>query len=443
MTLGHSSVAACTPETAVSNAAPSAESAGPLRRPHRKSRQGCRRCKTRRVKCDESRPACGNCYRLGILCDYFNTAYPSNNHPRGRVRIVPLRRYAPRDVSLTAPAPTHQHEPEPPAPAPTSASSITSHNSYASYTSYTSYSLVPVTVGTPADRLLELRLFHHFHTMTTELSQAQNIWSTWIVEVALRTPSVMDAVLGFSAFHIRRSNDFDRAVREASYKYMARAIRSHTEQLHSGINESNAAPIIAACAILLFHGSVNQIYLSAEAEHQLPLHWFRPFQFARAVFFVAWPWVLDTGNIGHRLERLSTTQQLISQGRNLDKFNFLLDDLHTEGLLDQETMSAYTLAVANLSCIYCSPQYTNILRFPAVVSSRFIDLLEAKDPRTLAIVGYFFMLLKIARPLWWVDGVPEREFTAIMAFLPRDWWPLMGWAIQEFGWSEVGLGLKI
>lgn len=359
------------------------------------------------------------------------------------MRIVPLRRSAHRDVSLTAPAPTHQHELEPPAPAPPSATSITSHNSYTSYTSYTSYSLVPVTVGTPADRLLDLRLFHHFHTMATQLSEAQNIWSTWIVEVALRTPSVMDALLGFSAFHIRRSNDFDRVVREASYKYMARAIRSHTEQLHSGINERNAAPIIAASAVLLFHGSVNQIYLSTEAERQLPLHWFRPFQFVRAVFFVAWPWVSDTGNIGHRLGGLLATQQLISQGRNLDKFNFLLDDLNPDGLLDQETMSAYNLAVANLSYIYCSPQYANILRFPAVVSSRFIILLEAKDPRTLAIAGYFFMLLKIARPLWWVDGVPEREFTAIMAFLPKDWWPLMDWAIQEFGWSEDSLGLKI
>ncbi|KAH6867688.1 hypothetical protein B0T10DRAFT_502229 [Thelonectria olida] len=409
MAPGQSSVAACIPETAVSDAVPvSDDNAGRSRRPHRKSRRGCRRCKTKRVKCDESRPACGNCNRHGISCEYFEKVCPSNNHPGERVRIPPLRRCA----------------------------SITSHNSY------TSYNFAPTTVATPADRLLDLRLLHHFHKMATQLSPAQTVWSTWIVEVAARTPSVMDAVLGFSAFHIRRFDEFDRGVREASHKYMARAIRSHAERLHSGINESNAAPIIAACAIILFHGSVNQIYLSGKAEHQLPLHWFRPFQSARPFFLAAWSWVQDTGNIGHRLEGLLTTRQLISKEINRDKFNFLLDDLDPDVLLDYETMSAYHLAVANLCHIYCSPLYENLLGFPAAVPSRFINLLEAKDPRTLAITGYFFMLLKIARPLWWVDGAPEREFTAIMAFLPKDWWPIMGWAIQEFGWSEVGSDSK-
>jgi hypothetical protein len=46
------------------------------------------------------------------------------------------------------------------------------------------------------------------------------------------------------------------------------------------------------------------------------------------------------------------------------------------------------------------------------------------------------MLVKIAKVLWWVDGAAEREFAAIMTFLPKDWWPVMDWAIQEFNWSE-------
>ncbi|CAK7200909.1 hypothetical protein SEUCBS139899_003609 [Sporothrix eucalyptigena] len=35
---------------------------------HRKSRNGCTKCKTRRVKCDEVRPVCSNCQRLGLEC---------------------------------------------------------------------------------------------------------------------------------------------------------------------------------------------------------------------------------------------------------------------------------------------------------------------------------------------------------------------------------------
>ncbi|KAH7186378.1 hypothetical protein BKA60DRAFT_613683 [Fusarium oxysporum] len=41
-----------------------------LRRPHRKSRRGCRECKRRKVKCDEIRPSCFNCTRYHVLCVY-------------------------------------------------------------------------------------------------------------------------------------------------------------------------------------------------------------------------------------------------------------------------------------------------------------------------------------------------------------------------------------
>lgn len=41
------------------------------RRFHKKSRKGCATCKKRRVKCDEKRPICGNCERMGIECVYL------------------------------------------------------------------------------------------------------------------------------------------------------------------------------------------------------------------------------------------------------------------------------------------------------------------------------------------------------------------------------------
>jgi hypothetical protein len=36
-----------------------------------KSRNGCRTCKLRHVRCDESRPTCRNCQRLGVACDGY------------------------------------------------------------------------------------------------------------------------------------------------------------------------------------------------------------------------------------------------------------------------------------------------------------------------------------------------------------------------------------
>lgn len=294
------------------------------------------------------------------------------------------------------------------------------------------------TVSTPEDRLLDLRLFHHYHKMANQATQSQNIWSTWIAEESVGNPILMDAVLGFSAFHLRHLNDADPAVCKASHMYMARAIRSHNENLQEGINEENADSVLAVASLILFHASVNQPYLNGPEEgYRLPLHWFRPYQGAAAFCITIWPLIKDR-HIGKllrsRLTSWPPTTPFVSTSTATSEFDFLLDDLDINAI-DSETIEIYRLAVANLSYIFSSPQYDTLLRFPAIVSARFIELLEAKDPRTLAIAGYFFMLLKIARPLWWVDGAPEREFRAIMAFLPRDWWHVMAWAISEFEWS--------
>ncbi|OAA80664.1 C6 transcription factor [Akanthomyces lecanii RCEF 1005] len=56
------------PGTTVANNAASSKPVS--RRGHSKSRLGCLNCKRRRVKCNEQRPTCSPCRRLGLLCDY-------------------------------------------------------------------------------------------------------------------------------------------------------------------------------------------------------------------------------------------------------------------------------------------------------------------------------------------------------------------------------------
>lgn len=40
------------------------------RRGHTKSRRGCYNCKRRRIKCQETKPACGHCVKGGLKCEY-------------------------------------------------------------------------------------------------------------------------------------------------------------------------------------------------------------------------------------------------------------------------------------------------------------------------------------------------------------------------------------
>lgn len=46
---------------------------------HKKSRNGCTTCKRRRVKCDETKPICARCERMGIECVYLSAEVTSGH----------------------------------------------------------------------------------------------------------------------------------------------------------------------------------------------------------------------------------------------------------------------------------------------------------------------------------------------------------------------------
>ncbi|KAK4146510.1 uncharacterized protein C8A04DRAFT_9792 [Dichotomopilus funicola] len=60
------------------------------RRGHTKSRRGCFNCKRRRIKCQETRPACGHCTKQGLQCEY--PALPTIVHqPQHQVPLFSLQ----------------------------------------------------------------------------------------------------------------------------------------------------------------------------------------------------------------------------------------------------------------------------------------------------------------------------------------------------------------
>ncbi|KAH7162023.1 hypothetical protein B0J13DRAFT_490523 [Dactylonectria estremocensis] len=429
-----------TSESAGSSAAtagPSrAEPAGRVRRQHRKSRRGCRPCKSSRIKCDEVQPACSNCIRKEISCDYFEAVRAPINESRQRMLIPPLRRDSPEDAPLLpARRKTREREEQEEQHATSKATTSSLYDYEASPpdlpTILAHCCSPPASITTPPDRLLELRLLSHYQEMIARSSKRQASWSIWTLDMAMKSPLVMDSLLGFTAFHLRRLGNRDWGVREASHKYMARAIRLHKEESGEGLREDNAAAMIASCAFILFHTSTNQQYLQSGAEPRLPLHWFRPWQSAKGFFGHVWP-SLQTIQVGHNMGLQFGVLKQFSLQAGSGTFGFLLHDMEPDSLADEEILTAYRQAVWQLDCIYGHAQQARLLQFPALVTPRFVELLEAQDPRTLAIVGYFFMLVKRRSVLWWVDGAADREFAAVMEFLPKDWWPVMDWAVQMF-----------
>ncbi|RDW88575.1 hypothetical protein BP6252_00607 [Coleophoma cylindrospora] len=415
---------------------------GTTRRAHRKSRMGCRHCKLRKVKCDEVKPVCGSCRRRDLQCDFSPKERPVGKESAPPVEIPRLDAVVcrqSRSVSLDTRDPSTStsktsregskdlspvHHPSP-SPRPSS-----SHTSSIS------------TIGTPADRLLELRLFHHYCTLTTPPPLPPHEaalrdmcfprfyqWSTWSTNLALANPTLMDAILACSAVHLRIFNSTDRTLHRAAHQYMARALSQQATALREGINKKNAEVVFATAAYIAFHSSISMSQGSEVSEpgrRTLPLHWFRPVQGIKAVLKASWPYLDDTEIKAHLETQTSQCEEELARVPTFC-FSFLLEGLDTQDV-DQETRDTYITAVMNLSKIQVSRMHRHVLRFPAVVSERFITLIEECDPRALAIVGYFFMCLREIKEIWWIRPTIKREFDVLMTLLPEEWWDRMQWA---------------
>ncbi|KAF3901964.1 hypothetical protein ABW21_db0201945 [Orbilia brochopaga] len=85
-----------TPDHVHAASTPGSTAAGRTRRFHNKSRLGCKGCKERRIKCDETRPECANCVRRSTTCEYDRDDHESSRSRKSRRRIE----QAPRELTF-------------------------------------------------------------------------------------------------------------------------------------------------------------------------------------------------------------------------------------------------------------------------------------------------------------------------------------------------------
>ncbi|KAF5557611.1 protein RTM1 [Fusarium napiforme] len=351
--------------------------------------------------CDENHPFCKNCIRKETLCEYFDTKSRPRGCSENNVKIMPVSHQSLVEVAISP-----------------ASSNLSSSNLFAGRT------------GSPAEQLFERQLLHHFVQMTQRATDIQATWSLWVLEEATNSASVLNGILGISALHLRRFNEFDKALQKASCEYMARAIEGHKKDLKCGLNKENSSTVAAACALVSIYANVDGYYLAGHDEERMPHDWYISFRRSMHLLHMASP-SIENQTVSQEFKTIRPT---IDKTNHPNPFSFLIYYNPTPTDVNKEEVSICMPAVAYLSYVYAEMTTRKPLRFPAGLSGNFIDLVKAKNPRALAISGYFFMLLRQGRQFWLIDGAPEREFDIIMRFLPKDWWPAMDWAAQVLGW---------
>ncbi|KAK7547190.1 hypothetical protein IWX46DRAFT_580643 [Phyllosticta citricarpa] len=122
------------------------------RRSHRKSRTGCGNCKTRRIKCDETKPECINCSKHDLRCDYVTGILGQKTAPPAPSTDEPFKRKRGRPRKIHNPSPAFAA----PTPQPTPRSNV------GATPGLTSNAPSPTSLETPEDGLVDLDLMHHF-----------------------------------------------------------------------------------------------------------------------------------------------------------------------------------------------------------------------------------------------------------------------------------------
>ncbi|EPE25473.1 hypothetical protein GLAREA_01385 [Glarea lozoyensis ATCC 20868] len=304
----------------------------------------------------------------------------------------------------------------------------------------------PPSMSIPSDRLLDMKLFHHYMDMTRReeavmmdsankyaVNGAKIVWSNWIISLAVETPHLMEALLAFSAFHLRHLTDPDKSLTKAAHTHMLRAITEHSNQVSKGITSENAEVVFATSTFIAFHATSESIVPAGYDENSL-VHWFQPWHGIRSVIDLCWEHIRSP-EIQTLIKYENTAEQINQvEPEDPDKFNFLLDGLgdSSEPSLDEETRHAYTTSVHYLNKLSRAAFARHVLKFTGLVSKRFVELVLMKDPRALAIVGYHLMMILQLNQVWWLQGSAERDFAVVLQNLPKSWLPMMEPAIQTF-----------
>ncbi|KAF2672315.1 hypothetical protein BT63DRAFT_452819 [Microthyrium microscopicum] len=406
---------------------------------HTKSRNGCRMCKKRRVKCDEIHPTCTNCKRHGVSCEYPSKDSPgSRSPPRRRSRA--------------------------PNPAPSAFAGLNMHPKI-----NVDDIDEEILLDAETRRNLELRLFFWFTSVVIEgFPSAKDEPSTatknsHIMGMALEYPFLLNSLFSLSALHMDYSSRVPPnspppissiIAREPEPKpipvprlpvapasahriYFNIAAKQQREAL-SNINQENANALWLTTTVLSIQAlALCREETRAEEGYSPPMRWLH---MMRGICQMAYtikpimPIVLKDMVLRQDQELMNWNKYDLDKVGIPDQFLRLLDwEAHPEPDFDPEVKDAYELVVKYMSGVYAGIQsrddyhltFRRLLYLDLLASPSFLKFVEEQRPRAIAILANYCAMTAVVDDHWVFQGLAEREVSGLSTLLPQEW----QWAI--------------
>jgi hypothetical protein len=290
------------------------------------------------------------------------------------------------------------------------------------------------------------------------------------VRLGLEHPFLLNAMLALAALHLASENTASNASAQGSSDiqgpqvtaiagltglshdptdytevhkvYLNLAIGQQRDAV-ANINSGNANAIFMSTILLQYQAFKNSPVLEERSVYSPPLQWLRMAKAIVAVAQTARPLIVKD-SIMHFMAQSQSEPNFLDHRAIFGPSNYLgnpafealLDfDRYPEPSFDEETKAAYQLVMG-----YVGGCWRGILRLEeprvivlrlmslgALCPMRFIDFIEQRRPRALAILAHHFSMARVVDDHWLFKGFAEKEVRGIHGLLPDSWHWSMDW----------------
>ncbi|OQE01628.1 hypothetical protein PENVUL_c042G05930 [Penicillium vulpinum] len=371
------------------------------RRSHKKSRNGCRWCKARKVKCDETRPHCNNCVKHGIQC-LFDEG-PGSARQSGSPSIL---------STSSAQSPVCSGENTPP-------------------------------MGMP-----EMALLHHFSTSTCYTISRNpilhTVWQIRIPQVSFSSPFVFRAIIALSALHLAHMKP------EFHDHYVSQAELHHNTALQMvsailpNVNKENCQSIylfsILTCIISCAKPRIRHDFW---ANSDRDIEWLTLFRGTTHIIMSS-DNSLKTGllapmfAIGHRKKLARDARS----DRPTPPFLLVLKQLLQDTVQDRDELECYHKSIDDMAMSFATVdeigsnncETSDIFIWLLRVSDQYFAYFQQRTPEAMVIFGYFCVVMKEMEWAWWMQGFSVHTISGIYYLLDEEHRCWLQWPMQQVGW---------
>ncbi|ORY16394.1 hypothetical protein BCR34DRAFT_446871, partial [Clohesyomyces aquaticus] len=288
-----------------------------------------------------------------------------------------------------------------------------------------------------------IRLVHHFSVVTaltlTPSVQAQDVCRSHLVKTSFDHPFLLHGILALAALHLSRSDPshYEEYLIQAEQHHDASLAEFRSEV--QDINGSNFQAVFCFAFILFPYSCAVPIDPKSTPDHVLETiiqtlaltRRVPPMvtQFYQKMLESELGRLVPEDTQGIRFDEKPSESILLS----LQKFASITSELYPPDIV-----KAYEMAILALEVLFSvakqeaeKPSISLVKIWPHQLSSRFIELLSAKQPGALIIFAHYAVLLAKCRQYWFMDGYAERLLKVADALIPEEWTAWLDWPKEQ------------